>query len=56
MVSQLFIDWIDIVMEGEIIFHVREDITSKTLTNHKFSDYIEVLFIEINFRKCKWLL
>ena len=26
------------------------------LTKHKLPDDIEVLFIEINFRKCKWLL
>ena len=28
----------------------------KMLTKHKFSDDIEALLIEINFRKCRWLL
>ena len=41
---------------GGIIIYVREDITSKMLTKHKFPDDIEALFVEINFRKCKWLL
>ena len=26
------------------------------LIKHKFPDDIEALFVEINFRKCKWLL
>ena len=39
-----------------LIIYVREDITSKMLTKHRFPDDIEVLFVEINFRKCKWLL
>ena len=33
-----------------------DDITSKMLTKHKFRDDIEELFVEINFRKCNWLL
>ena len=41
---------------GGIIIYVREDITSKMLTKHKFPDDIEALFVESNFRKCKWLL
>ena len=41
---------------GEITIYVREAVTSKMLTKQKFSDDIEALFIEINFRKCKWLL
>ena len=39
-----------------VIIYAREDITSKMLTKHKFPDDIEALFVEINFRKCKWLL
>ena len=46
------LDW-DRNGEGLIIY-VREDITSKMLTKHKFPDGIEALFIEINFRKCNW--
>ena len=36
---------------GGIIIYVREDITSKMLTKHKFPDDIEALFVEINFEK-----
>ena len=39
--------------EGGINIYVWEDITSKMLTKDKFSDDIEALFVEINFRKCK---
>ena len=39
-----------------IIIYVREDITRKMLIKHMFPDYIEALFIEINFWKGKWLL
>ena len=39
-----------------LIIYVREDITSKMLTKHRFPDDTEALFVEINFRKCKWLL
>ena len=38
---------------GGIIIYVREDITSKMLIKQNFSDDIEALFIEINFRKFK---
>ena len=33
-----------------------DDIPSRVLTKHVFPDDIEGLFIELNFRKCKWLL
>ena len=32
------------------------DIPSRVLTKHVFPDDIEGLFIELNFRKAKWLL
>ena len=35
---------------------MRSDIPSKLLTKHSFPNDIEGLFIEINFRKSKWLL
>ena len=35
---------------------MRNDITSKLLTKHSFPNDIEGLFVEINFRKSKWLL
>ena len=41
---------------GGIIIYVREDITSEILTKHKSPDDIEPLFVEINLRKCTWLL
>ena len=33
-----------------------DDIPSRVLTKHVFPDDIEGLFIELNFRKAKWLL
>ena len=41
---------------GRIIFSVREDIPCKQLTKHILPDNIEGIFVEINFRKTKWLL
>ena len=35
---------------------VKKDITSKQHYKHSFADDIEGIFIEINLRKCKWLL
>ena len=41
---------------GGILIYVRSDIPSKLLTKHSFPNDIEGLFVEINFRKSKWLL
>ena len=41
---------------GGILINVRRDIPSKVLTKHSFPNDIEILFVEINFRKSKWLL
>ena len=41
---------------GGILVHVREDIPCKQLNNHSLPDSIEVIFVELNFRKSKWLL
>ena len=41
---------------GGVIIYVREDIPSKQLNKHILPDDIEALFLEINFRKSKWLL
>ena len=38
-----------------ILIFVRNDILSRHLTKHNFPDDIEGLFIELNFRKTKWL-
>ena len=38
------------------IIFIREDIPSKLLNKHSFPEGIEGLFIEVNFRKSKWLL
>ena len=35
---------------------IRDKIPSKILGKHSCPKDIECLFIEINFRKCKWLL
>ena len=41
---------------GGVIIYVREDIPSKLLTSFCFTNVIEGIFVEINFRKSKWLL
>ena len=41
--------------DGIMIF-TRDDIPNRVLTKHVFPDDIEGLFIELNFRKTKWLL
>ena len=39
-----------------VITYVRKDIPSKILTKHVLPTDIEASFIELNFKKCKWLL
>ena len=41
---------------GGVMIYVRDVIPSKLQTKHSFSDHIEGLSVELNFRKCKWLL
>ena len=41
---------------GGIVIYVRENIPSKLLTRHFFPNDIEGLFVELGFRKYKWLL
>ena len=41
---------------GGITIFVKEDIPSKLLTKHNFPMDVEGLFVELNFRKSKWLL
>ena len=41
---------------GRVIIYVREDIPGKVLGKHLFPNDIEGIFVEINFRKSKWLL
>ena len=41
---------------GGIMIFISDDIPSRVLTKHVFPDDIEGLFIELNFRKAKWLL
>ena len=40
---------------GGILIYVREDIPSKLLKKHNFTQYVEGMFIEINLRKTKLL-
>ena len=42
--------------DGGVIIYAREDIPSKVLRKHLFLNDIEGIFVEINFRKRKWLL
>ena len=39
-----------------IMIFIHDDIPSRLLTKHVCPDDIEGLFIELNFRKVKWLL
>ena len=41
---------------GGLMIFVKEDIPNKLLIKHNFPDDIEDLFIELNFRKSKWVL
>ena len=41
---------------GGVMIYVRKNIPIKLLTKHFFPNYIEGLFVELSFRKCKWLL
>ena len=41
---------------GGILIYIREDIPGRVVTKHCCPKDIEALFIELNFRKCKWLL
>ena len=41
---------------GGITMYVRDDIPIRMLTKNNFPDNIEGLFVELNFRKSKWLL
>ena len=41
---------------GGLMVYVRDDIPSKMLSKHNLPEDIEAAFIELNFRKCKWLL
>ena len=38
------------------MIYVCENIPSKLLTKHVLPSDIECIFLELNFRKCKWLL
>ena len=40
---------------GIMIFK-RDTISSKILVKHIFPNYVGSIFVELNFRKCKWLL
>ena len=40
---------------GGLLVYVRSDIPCKQLSHHNFSEGIEGIFFEVNFRKSKWL-
>ena len=39
-----------------VIIFIRDTISSKILEKHIYSNDVESIFAELNFRKCKWLL
>ena len=41
---------------GGVIIYIREDTPSKILEKHKLPQDVEGMFVELNFRKIKWLL
>ena len=41
---------------GGIMIFIRDTISSKILEKHVFPNDVESIFVELNFRKCKWLL
>ena len=49
-------DLTEIERGGGVIVYIREDIPSKLLDKHIFLYDMDGLFVELNFRKCKWLL
>lgn len=46
----------DINNGGGILIYVRQDIPCVQLKKHNFDEDIEGMFVELNFRKSKWLL
>ena len=42
--------------DGEILLYVKDDISSRLLTDHRLPDNVECLFTEINIRNKKWPL
>ena len=42
--------------EGGIMIFIRDIISSKILENHIFLNDVESIFVELNFKKCIWLL
>ena len=41
---------------GGILLYVRDNISSRLLTNYKIKDNLEMFFVEVNIGKKKWLL
>ena len=41
---------------GGIMIFIRYTVSSKILEKHIFPNDVESIFVELNFRKCKWLL
>ena len=41
---------------GGLLIYVRANIPCKQLEKHDFPDNIEGIFVEVNFRKSKWLI
>ena len=41
---------------GGVMIFIRDTISSKILEKHILPSAVESIFVELNFRKCKWLL
>ena len=41
---------------GGVLIYIKDNIPAKELTNFKISEGIESIFVELNFRRNKWLL
>ena len=42
--------------DGGVIIYVRDDIQSNILRKHLFPNDVELIFVDINFRRSKWLI
>ena len=42
--------------DGGVIIYVRDNIQSNILRKHLFPNDVELIFVDINFRRSKWLI
>ena len=51
-----FLSHTDLIKHGGVMVYIRDTIPSKISEKHSCPNDTVFLFIEPNFRKCKWLL